>query len=543
MAATALATAATLVVGGAGGAGAQLDLPPLLPTTTTTAPGSPPPPPPPPPTTTTTAPGSLIGNVLKSATTVPPTTAPPPTAAKPGAQPLPGNAGGEGQAPPPEAGPFPAHLAAMMNSVRRSRPNNSGALMDALKVLTDAGMSEEEAMRVGLGRFPVGGRSNFVHDWWFPRFGPGWRLHQGTDVFAPRGTPLRSPTTGTVSFSDGGLGGISVYITQADGTYFYMAHLDSRPAGLKAGQTVNTGDIVGYVGSTGNAAGGSPHLHFEVHPAIRFVTVGKGRKATTKAVSAPVRPGTVLPAIDPKPLLDLYLQEALAAIPAIAEQYRATRAATAPPVTGDAVPVDSAAIEVAARHLAVGGLIAAEAPLVRTPLLLLAFLLIVMVLVLFPVLAPRRRLALAGVPPGPAPAARGRRRRLRGRRAKAPPARPEGAAAGGTVRDGATELASASPAAAPSAAAPSTAATASAAAASTTPSAAAAPAVRFSGNVSANRAEAGAKGAGGRRAAKALRRKARRAKAPDEPRPPSERRRLRRRRRKDRADDKAAVPV
>ena len=490
-----LLAAATLVVGGAGGARAQLDLPPLLPTTT--VPGSPPPPP---PSTTTTAPASLLDSVLKPSTTAPPTApAPPTTAARAAGPQLPGNDGGEGEAPPADAGPFPADLARMMNSVRRTRPNNSNALVDALKILTDAGMSPEEAMRVGMGRYPIGGRSNYSHDWWYPRFGPGWRLHQGTDVFAARGTPLRSPTTGTVSFSDGGLGGISVYVTQADGTYFYMAHLDSRPPGLKAGQTVDTGDIVGFVGSTGNAAGGSAHLHFEVHPAIRFVTVGRGRKATTKAVSAPVRPGTVLPAIDPKPLLDLYLHEALQALPGIAAAYQANAAsAAAAAPAGDAVPVESAAIQVATRHLAVGGLIAAEAPLVRTPLLLMAFLLIVMVLVLFPVLAPRRRLALAGVR-----AAEPRVRRRPGRRSKArtPPA--------GSPQPPPAE---------------------SAVAAEDAP---ATPPVRFNGNVSANRATG--KGPTGRGGAKA-----------EAPGPgPSPRGRPGRGRRKHRADDdaKAVTPA
>ncbi|MGH9179520.1 MAG: M23 family metallopeptidase, partial [Acidimicrobiales bacterium] len=368
---TVVASTTTLVVVGAMGADAQITLPPLLPTTTTTAPGAAPP-----PTTTTTA--NILNTILKAPTTTTATTAPAAQAAAPaGGTLLPGNAGGEGLPPPADAGPFPSNLAAMMNSVRRTRPNNSYGLVDALKPLTDLGMPIEEAMRVGLGRFPVAGKATYSHDWWYPRFGPGWRLHQGTDVFAPRGTPLRSPTTGVVRFADGGLGGISVYITQPDGTYFYLAHLNNRPEELKNGQTVNAGDIVGYVGSTGNAAGGSPHLHFEVHPAIRIVTVGKGKKRTTKAVSAPVRPGTDLPAIDPKPLLDLYLAEALTQLPSIVAAYQANMGAAAPALATPAVPVETAAI--AGRHLAVGGLIAADAPLARTPLLLLAFLLMVMV--------------------------------------------------------------------------------------------------------------------------------------------------------------------
>ena len=401
---TVVASATTFVVAGAMGADAQITLPPLLPTTTTTVPGQAP------PSTTTTT--NLINNLLKGPSTTTATTAPAAAAKSvPAGGTLPGNAGGEGIAPPADAGPFPSNLAAMMNSVRRTRPNNSYSLVDALKPLTDLGMPVEEAMRVGMGRFPVAGKATYSHDWWYPRFGPGWRLHQGTDVFAPRGTPVRSPTTGVVRFADGGLGGISVYVTQSDGTYFYLAHLNNRPKDLKNGQTVNTGDIVGFVGTTGNAAGGSPHLHFEVHPAIRIVAVGKGKKRTTKAVSAPVRPGTDLPPIDPKPLLDLYLAEALTQLPSVVATYQANLAAAAPVVATPAVPPEAAAI--AGKHLAVGGLIAADAPLARTPLLLLAFLFLVMVAVLMPVLVPRRR--MAGGPEPPPEEKSGRRRR--GRRA------------------------------------------------------------------------------------------------------------------------------
>ena len=379
---TLAAAAATFSVGGgAGSALAQITIPTLLPPATTTVPGSPPATPP------TTA--SLVDSLLKPpTTTAPPTTAAPTTTATAAARvPIPGNAGGEGEDVPADAGPFPADLRAKMNSVRRSGPRTSDQLVDALKPLTDLGVPLDEAMRVGMGRFPIAGRAHFVDDWWFPRFGPGWRLHEGTDLFAERNTPLRSPATGTVRFSDGGLGGISVYVTQADGTYFYLTHLERRAAGLKPGQQVVTGDIVGYVGSSGNAAGGSPHLHFEVHPAIKIVTVGKGKKAVTKAVSAPVRPGTVLPPIDPKPLLDLWIQEALAQVPAVVASYQANQPVPAPPApTGPAVP----ASVVLASHLSSGGLIAAGAPLARTPLLGLAFLLMVMVVVLMPVLAPRR---------------------------------------------------------------------------------------------------------------------------------------------------------
>lgn len=427
------ATVILLAAGSAGvvhtiGASAQVPVPPLVDGTTTTAPGETPPtssaPQPAPSTPPTTA---EVLKILEPPPAASPTTAPPPPKRPPAAPTgLPGNVGGEGLVPPPEAGPFPADLAAMMRSVRRTGPRNSYALVDALRALTDLGVPVEEAMRVGMGRFPVAGRASYSHDWWFPRFGPGWRLHQGTDLFGERGTPLRSPTTGVVRFGDGGLGGISVYVTQSDGTYFYLAHLDGRPPGLKNGQAVNTGDIVGYMGSSGNANGGSPHLHFEVHPAIKFVTVGKGKKRTTRAVPAPVRPGTALPAVDPKPLLDLYLHEAMVQFPAIVAAYQANRPAAAPAPVGPAVPVATAAI--AGRHLAVGGLIAADAPLARTPLLLLAFLLVVMVAALTPVLGRDRRLVAVAVPGRHAAEKRNRKRPARA--PPRPPSPPAGAPEG-----------------------------------------------------------------------------------------------------------------
>ena len=386
----AVAAAASTVGGGAGSAQAQINIP-LLPTTTTTTsqPGEP-------ATTTPPTTGSLVGALLKPVTQ-PTTTAPsgPPALvpAPSGGTILP-NAGGEGVAPPADAGPFPDDLRRKMNSVRRSGARSSDQLVDSLQELIKLGVPEEEVMRVGMGRFPVAGRTRYIDDWWFPRFGPGWRLHEGTDLFAARGTPVRSPANGTATFSNGGLGGIAVYVTQTDGTYFYMAHLDRRAPGLRPGQQVSVGDIVGFVGSTGNAAGGSPHLHFEVHPAVRIVTVGKGKKATTKAVSAPVRPGTVLPPINPKPLLDVYAQEALAQVPALIESYKAKLPPPAEAVApaGPAVPTEV----VLAAHRS-GGFIAADAPLARTPLMGLAFVLMIMVVVLVPVLHPRRRVMPAMV--------------------------------------------------------------------------------------------------------------------------------------------------
>ncbi|MGH9283554.1 MAG: M23 family metallopeptidase, partial [Acidimicrobiales bacterium] len=111
-------------------------------------------------------------------------------------------------------------------------------------------------------------------------------------------------------------GGLAAYVYQADGTYYYMAHLSAFVAGQRPGQHVRQGEIVGYVGDSGNAKGGSPHVHVEIHPApSRQVVSGAGRNRTVTYVTRPVPIGTVLPAMDPKAVLDQWLREALEAVP------------------------------------------------------------------------------------------------------------------------------------------------------------------------------------------------------------------------------------
>ena len=218
-------------------------------------------------------------------------------------EPLPPAGGDDSEAPASDVGPFPPELQALRDSVARTGSSNSQALIDALAPLGRYGVSPEEAAVVGFGRFPVAGKASYSHDWWFPRFGPGWRLHEGTDIFAAMGTPVRAPAGGTARIRNGDLGGLSVYVIEPDGTYYYLAHLAATAPDLVDGTPVRTGQVVGFVGDSGNARGGSPHVHFEVHP-------GGGGP------------------VDPKPVLDQFLADAVAGAPAVVDAYaEASRAA------------------------------------------------------------------------------------------------------------------------------------------------------------------------------------------------------------------------
>jgi murein DD-endopeptidase MepM/ murein hydrolase activator NlpD len=93
----------------------------------------------------------------------------------------------------------------------------------------------------------------------------GGRGHKGVDIFAARGTPVVAAAAGVIVKRDSSAaGGLSVYERDLDGrTIYYYAHLNGWRAGLKEGDLVRQGDVIGYVGSTGNVSG-SPHLHFAV---------------------------------------------------------------------------------------------------------------------------------------------------------------------------------------------------------------------------------------------------------------------------------------
>ena len=92
------------------------------------------------------------------------------------------------------------------------------------------------------------------------------RLHEGQDIFAPRGTPIYSATEGYIyHIGENALGGQTVSVIGAGGRIYYYAHLDSYAPRLAEGDHVTTGSVLGYVGTSGNAQGTPPHLHFGIY--------------------------------------------------------------------------------------------------------------------------------------------------------------------------------------------------------------------------------------------------------------------------------------
>lgn len=112
----------------------------------------------------------------------------------------------------------------------------------------------------------VGIRPSDIDDSWHaPRDG-GRRLHKGIDIFARRGTAVVAVADGIISFiGTQPKGGQSIWLTTESGTSFYYAHLDRWAPGIYEGMEVQAGDLLGFVGNSGNAKRTPAHLHFAIN--------------------------------------------------------------------------------------------------------------------------------------------------------------------------------------------------------------------------------------------------------------------------------------
>ena len=106
---------------------------------------------------------------------------------------------------------------------------------------------------------------NLYNSWHEPRDG-GKRKHTGIDIFAPRGTAVVAVKDGVITYiGDQPKGGLCLWLSTDNGASFYYAHLDRWAPGMYEGMEVHSGDLLGYVGNTGNAKTTPPHLHFAIN--------------------------------------------------------------------------------------------------------------------------------------------------------------------------------------------------------------------------------------------------------------------------------------
>ncbi|MBA3553096.1 MAG: M23 family metallopeptidase [Actinobacteria bacterium] len=147
-------------------------------------------------------------------------------------------------------------------------PDNTARLIALLDGLAGTDVSLEEALLQVVGPFPVAGLAWWSDDWHAYRCCPDPHLHQGIDIFAAAGTPAVASADGVVSqkVDDPDSSGLAIEITDDAGTEYFYAHFMGFAEGLDLGDRVEVGEILGYIGNTGNASATAPHLHFEVQP-------------------------------------------------------------------------------------------------------------------------------------------------------------------------------------------------------------------------------------------------------------------------------------
>lgn len=115
--------------------------------------------------------------------------------------------------------------------------------------------------------FPVAGASDFVDTYGALRTDVPGHWHHGDDIFAPLGTPVVAVATGRVNrVGWESIGGWRLWVRDRLGNEFYYAHLSGYAPAILHSVDVRAGEVVGFLGNTGDAITTSPHLHFEVHP-------------------------------------------------------------------------------------------------------------------------------------------------------------------------------------------------------------------------------------------------------------------------------------
>jgi murein DD-endopeptidase MepM/ murein hydrolase activator NlpD len=169
---------------------------------------------------------------------------------------------------PPKSGPPKGSvpLAAPKGPKRDPEPSLPGAKKKPPPIVEDPPERVKPKLTTDGYVFPVYGPASFTDDFAAARAITGW--HHGNDVFAPVGAPILAVTDGTlflVGWNE--VGGNRLWLRDDQGNEFYYAHLSAFSPLAFEGSRVEAGDVIGFVGATGDAAGTPSHLHFEIHPA------------------------------------------------------------------------------------------------------------------------------------------------------------------------------------------------------------------------------------------------------------------------------------
>jgi murein DD-endopeptidase MepM/ murein hydrolase activator NlpD len=176
-----------------------------------------------------------------------------------------GGAGSAQSSPAPlvEAAAVPAHDT---NDAPVERPGDDGRPAAVGTTGAAANAGAVEVLRDQQLQVPVAGvKRTDLRDTFSDARG-STRAHEAIDIMAPRRTPIVAAQDGTVvKLFTSKAGGLTIYQFDSSQTFsFYYAHLDSYADGLHEGQTVHRGEVLGYVGSSGNASPDAPHLHFAI---------------------------------------------------------------------------------------------------------------------------------------------------------------------------------------------------------------------------------------------------------------------------------------
>src|SRR6185295_1024293 len=164
----------------------------------------------------------------------------------------------------------PSYTTSAPTPETRGAPAPSGTATPAREVVGTTGpMSGSETVNYILGRgllVPVAGIAVSQLQDSFDEGRDDGRVHRALDILAPRGTAVLSADDGRIlRVKPNALGGNTVYATDPLGrVVYYYAHLDAYQSGLAEGATIARGDVLGTVGTTGNAPKDTPHLHFQV---------------------------------------------------------------------------------------------------------------------------------------------------------------------------------------------------------------------------------------------------------------------------------------